>query len=90
MANIQVPSGAHWRDSARNPKFFFIDYRTTFPLLALIFNPSWFTLYITVAAVIFFVGLQYYGFTVPVFLRWLRSTLAGKNKESYPWWLRHN
>lgn len=85
---LQLPSGAHWRDSARNPKFFIVDYRATFPLLALIFNPTWLTLYITVAAVIFFVGLQYYGFTVPVFLRWLRGVFGGKRKESYPWWLR--
>ncbi|MFI4954508.1 MAG: IcmT/TraK family protein [Gammaproteobacteria bacterium] len=90
MIDIQLPSGAHWRDSARNPRFFIIDYRATFPLLALIFNPTWWTLYLTVGAVIFFVALEYYGFTVPVFFRWIRSALGGPRKESYPWWLRHN
>ncbi len=86
---VQTPSNAHWRDSARNPRFFIMDYRAAFPLLALIFNPSWTMLYITVAFVIFFVALEYYGFTVPVFFRWLRSAMAGPRKESYPWWMKH-
>jgi intracellular multiplication protein IcmT len=85
----QLPSGAHWRDSARNPRFFIMDYRAAFPLLALLFAPSWTMLAITVVAASFFVALDYYGFSVPVFFRWLRSTIAGKRKESYPWWMKY-
>ncbi|MHB1222244.1 MAG: phosphoesterase, partial [Gammaproteobacteria bacterium] len=28
---------AHWRDSARNVRFWIIDFRATFPLLILLF-----------------------------------------------------
>jgi intracellular multiplication protein IcmT len=85
---IKLPSGAHWRDTARVPRFFTIDYRATFPLIALLFNPSWWTLGITLSAVVFFVSLEYYGFTVPIFMRWFRGFLGGQRKESNPWWMR--
>lgn len=88
MAGLEFPSGATWRDSARNPKFFIVDYRACFPLLALLFNIAWSTFIIAVLAVIFFSALNYYGFTIPVFLRWLRTVLAGPYKPAVPWWMR--
>lgn len=88
MADIEMASGATWRDSARSPRFFFVDYRACFPLLALLFHISWSTLFFAVAAMVFFAGLNYYGFTIPVFLRWIRTTIAGPYKPALPWWLR--
>ena len=82
------PIDAAWRDSARTPKFFIVDYRCAFPLLGLLFHISIATLVFAVFAMIFFTALNYYGFTIPVFLRWIRSTLAGPYKPSLPWWLK--
>ncbi len=41
---------------------------------------------VAVVAMFFFSLLGRYGFTVPVFLRWLRTMLAGPRKFAIPWW----
>ncbi len=78
--------GAHWRDSARTPRFFFIDSRAAFPFLLFLMHISWWTLWIALITVSFFWILERYGFTVPVFLRLARSYLGGKRKQAIPWW----
>jgi len=85
---IFVPPEAHWRDSARPARFFGVDYRTLFPLLFWLFVPSMTTFVIAILAVAFFFGLERYGFTLMVFLRWTRATLAGKMRIAYPWWFK--
>jgi intracellular multiplication protein IcmT len=35
---------------------------------------------------VFFAIIERYGFTVPVFFRWLRVFFAGPNRISKPWW----
>ena len=77
---------ASWRDSARNVRLWIVDYRACFPLLIFIFHISWATFIFAIVAVVFFSALERYGFTVSVFLRWLRSFLAGPRKMSQPWW----
>lgn len=87
MARAPSPD-AHWRDSARYPRFFIIDARAAFPvLLALIHIRLW-TMILAVSAMVFFAILHRYGFTVAVFGRWFVSLLAGKRKVAAPWWLR--
>lgn len=77
---------AHWRDSARNVRFFIIDYRATFPLLILLFHIRLWTFIFAVLATVFFALLERWGFTVAVFVRWLRSYIAGPRKIAQPWW----
>ena len=79
---------AHWRDSARNVRFFFIDFRACFPLLLLLFHIRLWTFILAVIATAFFAALERYGFSVTVFLRWLRSFVAGPRKIAQPWWKR--
>ncbi len=79
---------AHWRDSARSVKFFFIDFRACFPLLFLLFHIRLWTFVLAVIATAFFSALERYGFTVTVFLRWMRSFVAGPRKIAQPWWKR--
>lgn len=79
---------AHWRDSARNVRFWIVDYRACFPLLLFIFHISWTTLIIVVVSISFFAALERYGFTVSVFGRWLRSFMAGPRKVAKPKWGR--
>jgi len=76
----------HWRDSARTPRFFFMDARAAFPLLFFLLHIRLWTLIVAVIATIFFAILERYGFTVNVFGRWLRTTLVGKRKMASPWW----
>ena len=79
---------AHWRDSARNVRLFFLDFRACFPLLILLFHIRWWTFILAVVATIFFTILERYGFTLTVFLRWLRAFVAGPRKIAQPWWKR--
>jgi intracellular multiplication protein IcmT len=79
---------AHWRDSARNVRLWFVDYRACFPLLIFIFHISWKTFFFAIAAIVFFTLLERYGFSVAVFSRWLRSFIAGPRKIAQPKWKR--
>ena len=79
---------AHWRDSARNVRFWIVDYRACFPLLIFIFHISWLTFALAIVAILFFSALERYGFTVAVFSRWLRAFIAGPRKIAQPWWKR--
>lgn len=77
---------AHWRDSARPIRFFIWDGKAAFPLVAVLMFPRWWTLIIAVICMMFFSLLNKYGLTVSVFLRWIRSWLAGPRKQARPWW----
>lgn len=77
---------AHWRDSARNVRFFFIDFRATFPFLVLLLHVRLYTFIFALLAIIFFTILERFGFTPVVFARWLRSYVAGPRKIAQPWW----
>jgi intracellular multiplication protein IcmT len=77
---------AHWRDSARNVRFFIVDFRATFPLLLLLLHIRLWTFIFAVCATLFFGALEHYGFTMAVFARWLRSYIAGPRKIAQPWW----
>lgn len=79
-------SGAHWRDSARVTRFFIFDARAAFPFLILLLHIRIWTFVVALVATSFFSALERYGFTVTVFRRWLRSSLAGKRRIARPWW----
>lgn len=79
---------AHWRDSARSVRFFFIDFRACFPLLLFLLHIRLWTFILAVVATAFFATLERYGFSVIVFIRWIRSFVAGPRKIAQPWWKR--
>ncbi|MDP3558962.1 MAG: IcmT/TraK family protein [Legionellaceae bacterium] len=76
----------HWRDAARHPRFFMVDARAAFPMLLFLLHIRLWTAGLVVLTIVFFGVLEHYGFSVPVFLRWLRSFIAGPVKSSQPWW----
>ena len=77
---------AHWRDSARPVRFWIVDFRATFPLLIFLLHIRLWTFIFAVATTLFFATLERFGFTVAVFMRWLRSYIAGPRKIAQPWW----
>lgn len=79
-------SDTHWRDSARSARFFMIDARAAFPIFIFLMHIRYWTATLVVVSCIFFGILEHFGFTVPVFFRWLRTFLAGPLKMSIPWW----
>nr|WP_028378011.1 type IVB secretion system protein IcmT [Legionella pneumophila] len=77
---------SHWRDSARSARFFVVDARAAFPIFLFLMHIRVWTGVLVLVSAIFFGIIEYYGFTVPVFLRWLRSFLAGSIRSARPWW----
>lgn len=76
----------HWRDSARRLKFFIWDGNASFPMLVFLVHMRLWTFIFAIVTMVFFTILNRYGFSPKVFMRWLRSFLAGPRKESTPWW----
>lgn len=79
-------AGVYWRDSARAPRFFGMDARAAFPLLFFLLHIRLWTFALAILMTIFFAALERYGFSLSVFFRWFRSTLAGRRKSANPWW----
>lgn len=79
-------AGAYWRDSARRPRLFMIDALAAFPLVIFLLHIRAWTFYLAIIATIFFAVLERFSFTVPVFMRWVRSTLAGRIRVAKPVW----
>lgn len=79
---------AHWRDSARTVRLWFLDYRACFPLLVFLVHIRLWTFILALIATLFFAALERYGFTLIVFVRWLRLFIAGPRKIAQPWWRR--
>lgn len=77
---------SHWRDSARSARFFLVDARAAFPIFLFLMHIRVWTGILVLVSAVFFGVIEHYGFTVPVFLRWLRSLLAGSLRSSQPWW----
>ena len=77
---------AHWRDSARSARFFLVDARAAFPVFLFLIHIRMWTAMVVIVSAIFFGIIEHFGFTVPVFFRWLRTCLAGDVKLSKPWW----
>jgi intracellular multiplication protein IcmT len=83
-----VPMGdAHWRDSARSVRFFFFDAKAVFPFVLFLLHIRWWTFILALVTAITFTILNHFGFSVPVFLRFMRSFMAGKRKVAKPWWI---
>ena len=85
MADNFSPT-AHWRDSARSARFFLVDARAAFPIFLFLMHIKVWTGVLVIVSAVFFGILEHYGFTVPIFLRWLRLFFAGSVKFAIPWW----
>jgi len=83
---MRDPENAHWRDSARTAKFFGIDARAAFPFLLFLIHMRWWTFFICLFTTAFFGILNKFGFSPPVFLRWLKVFFGGKQRLVRSWW----
>ena len=78
----------NWQDTGRETRLWIMSSTTSFPLLLFLVNISWTTFFIVVATMVVFFVLEYYGFKAPVFLRFVRSLIAGPVKSARPWWMK--
>lgn len=77
---------AHWRDSARSARFFIVDARAAFPIFLFLMHIRVWTGLLVLFTMIFFGVLEHFGFSIPVFGRWIKTFLAGARKMAIPWW----
>ena len=82
---MRNPDTVHWRDSSRTPKFFFLDAYSALPLLVFMLHIRLWTFIICCAICGFFALLNRFGFTLPVFGRWLKTFFGGKERSARPW-----
>lgn len=83
---MPILESTHWRDAARTPRFFFMDAYAAFPFLVLLLHIRLWTFLFAAGFTIFFATLERFKFTLPVFFRWFRATLAGPIRVAKPWW----
>ena len=79
-------SNASWRDTARYPKFLFLDSRAVFPFVIFLLHIRMWTFILAVVFMLFFSLLMRFGFTLGIFARFIRSFVAGPRKAARPWW----
>jgi len=79
-------ANASWRDTARYPKFLFLDSRAVFPFFIFLVHIRLWTFIVAVVFMIFFSLLMRFGFTLGVFMRFLRAFFAGRRRVARPWW----
>jgi len=82
----QPTENAHWRDSAKAAKFFFVDAEAAFPIFLFLIHIKVWSLILAITIMMFFTLLNRFGYSVAVFLRIFRSALAGSRKVAIPWW----
>lgn len=83
---MPILDNTHWRDVARTPRFYFMDAWSALPILLFLMHMRLWTFILSIVCMIFFIILEKFKFTVPVFFRWLRATIAGPIRSAKPWW----
>ena len=76
----------HWRDAARTPRFYFMDAWSALPFLFFLLHMRLWTFILSLVFTLFFIILEKFKFTLPVFGRWIKATLAGPLRMAKPWW----
>jgi len=87
---MRHPDTAHWRDSARTPMFFMVDAYSAIPLFVFLLHIRLWTFLLAVSICAFFMLLNKFGFTMPVFLRWIRAFFAGNIRSARSWTYNKN
>jgi intracellular multiplication protein IcmT len=84
---VEYNPNASWRDTARQPRLGIFNVRALPPMTVALFHLTYWTVGMTILSVVLLQLMEYYGFTLPVFLRTLRSRFAGKRRIATPWWM---
>ena len=71
----------HWRETARNPRFFFMDAKVSLFILLFLMHMRLWTLILVVCVMAIFTALDYYKYPLPVAWRIFKSFLAGSYKR---------
>lgn len=76
----------NWRESGRSVRVGPFDGRLMVFIIIWIFFPSWFLFYLAVTAIVFFYGLEYFGYTLPNAWRKISVYISGNKKNGVHYW----
>lgn len=77
-----------WRNSGLPVRVLFLDARACLPVLAFVVYWRWWTFYIAISGMSFFMVISWFGLSVPAFIRLLRRVLVGCRRPAVPLWRR--
>ena len=77
---------ANWRDTARPAKLGPLNASAIFPIVLFLLHIKIWTFIVSIIFIAFLVIIDYYGFSVSRFGRYLRCSMAGKRRLATPWW----
>ncbi len=80
-------SGAHWRDTARRAKFFFVDAVIVWPIMICLASMSVKTLTLVGVSAILLIIMERYNFTLMRAYRYMFVCLAGPIRYRRGWWI---
>lgn len=90
MAQAPIWMGnTQWREASRQVKVGPLDGRLMLFFLVLFLFPGKILFFISLAAVLFFYGLEYFGYTLPNAFRKMRVALTGNKKLGVHYWRLH-
>lgn len=90
MAQAPIWMGnTQWRETGRQVKVGPLDGRLMLFIVLLMLFPSMILLYLTLAAMGFFYGLEYIGYTLPNAFRKCMVFIAGKHRNGVHYWRQH-
>lgn len=76
----------HWRDSARQPRFFVIDANIIWPMGLFLFAMSSRTTLLLIFSALFLLALEKTNFTILKFSRFVYVLIGGKTRYRKGWW----
>ena len=80
MDNATQSVNTHWRDSARTPKFFMIDARSSLFILLFLIHPRLWSGILALSVLVILSILDYFKLPLPVTFRLIRAMISGSDK----------
>ena len=77
---------ANWRDTARPAKLGPLNATAVFPIVLWLIHIKLWTFFLALSFIGFLVVIDYYGFNITRFGRFLRCFMAGNRRLATPWW----
>ncbi|GIK74407.1 MAG: phosphoesterase [Chloroflexota bacterium] len=77
-----------WRNAGKTPRILGIDARAIFPIAFWLLHMRTWTFILAMIGIAIFAVLERFGYTVPVFLRFIKHKLRGRTLHARPWWVR--
>lgn len=75
-----------WRESGRQVKIGPLDARLLIFFVLFFLHISWLTFFVIIAGMLFFYGLEYFGYSLPNSFRKIRILISGNLKYGVHYW----